>query len=139
MLPRRIRSLTSVACAIACYLAWVELQFACGPFPLRTIFTYRTRPTVPLEEFVQGKFGVLQLKLSTTYLFVAYRHLAGIGLSDEEKQGMLGFWRKGVPAEAAEPGHWRKARSKVPGLPKIPKIEVYRRLPGSYSYSLLSG
>ena len=49
---------------------------------------------------------------------------------------MLGFWRKGVPAEAAEPGHWRKARSKVPGLPKIPKIEVYRRLPESYSYYL---
>ena len=136
MLPRRTRSLTNLACVIAGYLAWVELQFACGPFPLRTIFTYRTRPTIPLEEFVQGKFGVLQPKLSTTYLFVAYRHLSGIGLSDEEKQGMLRFWRKGLPKEPAQPGHWRKARSKVPGLPKIPKIEVYRRLPESYSYYL---
>ena len=136
MLPPRTRSLTGVACAIACYLALVELQFACGPFPLRTLFTYRTRPTVALEDFVQGKFGVLQPKLPTTYLFVAYRHLAGIGLSEEEKQGMLGFWRQGVPAEAAEPGHWRKVRSKVPGLPKAPRIEVYRRLPESYSYYL---
>ena len=136
MLSLRIRSLTSVACAIACYLAWVELQFACGPFPLRTIFTYRTRPTVPLDEFVQGKLGVLDPKFSPQFLFVAYRYLADIGLTDEEQRSMLRVGSRFGPAEPGDPGYWRKARSRVPGLPKAPKIDVYRKLPESYSYYL---
>ena len=136
MLPPRTRSLTGVAGAIACYLALVELQFACGPFPLRTIFTYRTRPTVPPEEFVQGKLGVLDPKFSPRFLFVAYRHLADIGLTDEEQRSMLRFGSRWGPAEPGNPAYWAKARSKVPGLPKIPKIEDHRQLPESYSYYL---
>ena len=136
MLPPTTRSLASVACAIACYLALVELQFACGPFPLRTLFSYRTRPTVPLEEFVEGKLGVLDPKFSPRFLFVAYRHLAGIGLTDEEQRSMLRFGSRWGPAEPGNPAYWGTARSKVPGLPKIPKIEVHRQLPESYSYYL---
>ena len=136
MLPPRTRSLASVAGAIACYLALVELQFACGPFPLRTLFSYRTRPAVPLEEFVQGELGVLDPKFSPRFLFVAYRHLADIGLTDVEQRSMLRFGSRWGPAEPGNPAYWEKARSKVPGLPKIPKIEVHRRLPESYSYYL---
>lgn len=73
-------------------------------------------PDLPQDGFAAGALGVLQPGYARSYLVVAYRHLAGVGMNAEEQQGALALWDarlKTGGAEPANPEPWQKARQEV--------------------------
>ena len=105
--------------------------FACGPFTLDTVFTFTVHPQFPLERFARGEMGVVQPSYARSYLYVAYRELAGSPFNEKEQKVLTELW-KGRLEYNWELGdqewvkEWLTARQKVPGLAEPPKIAVYR-------------
>src|SRR5262245_60034596 len=102
---------------------------ACGPEYQDTIFTFAEVPDYPPADFVRGQLGILRRTLGTSYLYAAYRQLAGAGFDDEERRVLLRYWEGGfasqVPAGTEWLARWRDARSLVPGVGAAPQIEIY--------------
>src|SRR5258707_10456840 len=69
-------------------------SFACGPFSLNAIFVYTVHPAYPLERFAGGEVGVVQPTYARSYLYVAYRHLGGAGLSKHEQEIISELWKE---------------------------------------------
>jgi len=117
----------------------------CGPFFEEAVFTLRDRPEFPLERFAGGALGVLQPTYARSYLYVAYRYLAGTGLDPEERKAVLAFWKErlngddefSLPREAGLE-EWIRVRATVPGVQPAPEISSFRfvnvRSPDFYSY-----
>ena len=57
----------------------------CGPFPHQALFSLTLQPEKPEEEFARGQLGVVQPNYARRYLVIAYRHLAGVGLNQQER------------------------------------------------------
>jgi hypothetical protein len=62
---------------------------ACGPFFETAVFSGDLNPDAPLERYIGGELGIFQPSYAHSYLFVAYRYLAGTGLSDGERHAVL--------------------------------------------------
>ena len=106
-------------------------SFACGPFSLEAIFVYTVHPAYPLERFARGEIGVVQPSYARSYLYVAYRHLAGAGFSTHDQQILTELWKDRLDyrwdlGEQDWIKAWLAARQKVSDLPESAKIEVYR-------------
>lgn len=121
-------------CFVATLLAVVLLHsaavLACGPFMLEAVFVHTVHPTYPLERFAAGRIGVLQPSYARSYLFVAYRHLAGSGLTPREQQAVTELWKDRLNyGWSAGDEEWTKAwltaRHKVVAEDPAP-ISVYR-------------
>jgi hypothetical protein len=102
---------------------------ACGPFSLTAVFTYRAHPDFPLEKFARGELGVIQPGYARSYLFVAYRHLAGAGLNPAEQKAVAELWderlsRRWELADGVK--EWLEARSKIGAVGPPPDIKVFR-------------
>ena len=105
--------------------------FACGPFTLEAVFTFGVHPEFPLEKFAAGEIGVLQPTLARSYLYAAYRHFAGTGLSAGEQKDLLALWNERLDhnspdSEGEWPKAWLSARQTVAGVGAAPAIEIYR-------------
>lgn len=130
MRSKLLRTIVALTLSAAT-LASAPLAFACGPFTLSAIFTFTVHPEYPLERFARGEIGVVQPSYARSYLVVAYRHLAGIELNEEEQKAVVELWRDRLDlrwTESSEDavGSWLKTRAKVPGVGEAPKIETYR-------------
>jgi tetratricopeptide (TPR) repeat protein len=105
----------------------------CGPFLPRALFALEHEPEKPAEEFARGQLGVLQPGYTRDYLIVAYRHLAGIGLTEAERTALYP-----PPTPQAEGqsrrNPWLEARNRVPGVKPVTDIDAYRvvKTPGAY-------
>lgn len=102
-----------------------------GPFSERAIFSDVTHPDLPLENFIQGQLGVLQPTYTGPALYVAYRHLSGMGLSAQEQDAVLAVWKQWLGLEQSFSGmesvpEWLAARNQVPDAPLVAGIEIYR-------------
>lgn len=129
-----------VACVLLLFgasLYLVRPVFGCGPFFPEAIFTYATHPDPPLENFLRGDLGVLQPTYARSYLYVAYRHLAGMGFDPEQQKVVLALWneRLGVrDSSAAEKRgqevdwvqNWLNTRAKVLGIRRTYELDSYR-------------
>lgn len=101
---------------------------ACTDFS-ETVYVNTVHPDVnAIAPFAKGELGLLQPTFARSYLVVAYRQMAGLGLSDADQQGALSLWASragigpGAPASADRPGiwgaspdAWEKARAQVLG------------------------
>jgi hypothetical protein len=81
--------------------------------------------------FARGEIGVIQPSYARSYLFVAYRHLAGISFTETEREMLNQLWKErldyGSPIDYEEwTKNWLATRQKVPGLTPLEKIDVYR-------------
>ncbi len=83
--------------ALIVLLLLAPVPFACGPEPMRLVFTGIVHPDAPLENYYQGQLGVLQPTYARAYLFVAYRYLAGAPLTPGEQQAVAGHWNNPSP------------------------------------------
>ena len=106
---------------------------ASGPFFPRAVFTYKVHPHFPLTQFARGELGILLPTYRPSYLYVAYRHLAGLGLDRDEERAVLALWKEALyvnpePELSGTLKAWLEARSKVPGSGPPPEIDAYRRL-----------
>jgi hypothetical protein len=129
MRRRSLRSLVAVILLTGLFNA--TTSFACGPFSLDAIFVYTVHPGYPLKRFAGGEVGVVQPTYARSYLYVAYRHLEGSGLSKHEQEIVTALWKERLNhSEDLGDQDWIKAwlvaRQKVSGLPESPKIYVYR-------------
>jgi hypothetical protein len=100
---------------------------SCGPFFPQAIFTYRESPGITLDRYIGGELGVIHPTYARRYLFVGYRYLSGLPLTQKEQKALLNPTQTGL----SEAGEWKVARSKVPGVGTAPAIDVYRQIPGS--------
>lgn len=104
---------------------------ACGPFFTDAIFVFTKHPDFPLENFASGKLGVVSPTWARSYLVVAYRTLSDASLNETEAKGVKSLWddrlnNGGNIYDESWVKKWNEARSKVPGAPKGPEIQVYR-------------
>ena len=109
----------------------------CGPTVPNTIFSYTYHPDFPLENFLNGKLGVLRPEYANSYLYVAYRNLIGTGFTEKEQHEILKRWNRfwgtsseieNVPNEPREiiDADWIRARKNVPNAPEIRFIRKSR-------------
>ena len=112
----------------ATFLVATPPLMACGPYGIGVHFWLPQQPGPARDSFLGGQLGILDRELDPTYLYVAYRHLAGLendpdgvpSVSQENLDALATLW----PAPASEaPGNpvkiWREARSEVPGLEPV--------------------
>src|SRR6266545_1074985 len=123
------KSALAFVLALSFYQAPITL--ACGPFSLEAIFTFTVHPEFPLEKFARGEIGVGQPSYARSYLYVAYRYLAGETFNLAEQKALKSLWEDRLDhrspsndQELVEP--WLSARQRVSGVSAAPKIEVYR-------------
>ena len=127
----RRRLIYSLCAATLAVVLFNGSAFACGPFALDAIFTFTVHPQFPLERFARGEIGVVQPSYARSYLYVAYRELAGNPFNEEEQKGLTELWKARLEynwelGDQEWIKEWLTARQRVPGLPEPPKIEVYR-------------
>ncbi|HWN12065.1 MAG TPA: hypothetical protein VNO50_22740 [Pyrinomonadaceae bacterium] len=105
-------------------------SFACGPFTLGSVFTFKAHPEYPLEKFAEGEIGIVQPSYARSYLYVAYRYLGGGTFSPADQKALVDLWKDRLEYRSA-PGdqdwikEWQTARQKVLSG-KSPEIDVYR-------------
>jgi hypothetical protein len=109
-----------------------------GVGQLRTVFVRTAHPDDPQENFLAGRFGVLQPEYWRWHLFVAYRYLAGMPLTAGEQQALRPLWdwkarqimlKAGASAREALTGQdeWLSVRARVPGIERSQRVETYRQ------------
>lgn len=116
---------------VATILFQALVSFACGPFSLQAVFSFKFHPAFPLEKFARGDVGVVRSSYARSYLYVAYRYFNGGNFNPAEQQSLVDLWRdriehRNTSGEENWIGTWRSAREKfLAGTP--PTIDVYRR------------
>ena len=108
----------------------------CGPFFEQAIFTYTLHPDVPLTSYAQGQLGILQPTYAQSYLYVAYRHLIGMGFDQEEQVALLALWdaRLNPQADLWNPNAsvavkaWSEVRARIAAAGPPPQINVFKAL-----------
>jgi hypothetical protein len=106
-----------------------------GYHPPMAAFGAQDQPDPPLDRFAAGRLGLIQPGWGTTYLYVAYRYLAGPGFDPEEQKVLLSLWneKSGTPSEPNPQSDWLAARSKIPVAPAMQEIDHFAPGPG-YSF-----
>ena len=103
---------------------------ACGPFTLSAVFSFTVHPEYPLENYARGEIGVVRPTYARSYLYAAYRHLAGVGLSGDEQAAIVKLWRERLEyrfqAEESLTEGWAEARKKVPNVGEMAEIDFFR-------------
>ncbi len=121
---RRILIATTVLFA---YLVGNEIQFACMNVEFAPTFRTVNDPD-GVRAFLEGNVSVVQPRYLHTYLFWAYRQLAGVGFSEGERRA-LAPWEYKEPPQISEPYKyptqiWQEARQLVNPQPE-PPIPLY--------------
>ena len=98
----------------------------CGPFLPQALFYLPTAPESP-DLFAKGELGILRPAYERKYQVVAYRYLAGIGLSSGEQQAALSPPPPDPNAPFPDPiNRWLAARNQVPNIQHVNYIYPYR-------------
>ncbi|MBC8028819.1 MAG: hypothetical protein H7Z16_01800 [Pyrinomonadaceae bacterium] len=123
------RSLLAVALLVVILLQ-SPISFACGPYTLSSVFTFKVHPEYPLEKFAQGEIGTVQPSYARSYLFVAYRYFNGGTFSPTEQRALVDLWKdrldfRWTPGDENWVKGWQDARQKALAGP-APAIDVYR-------------
>ena len=132
-MAKRILILLVLAAAL---VAPDELS-SCGPFLPLAMFAGKTAP-IDEARFFAGKLDILQPQYWRIYQIVAYRYLAGVGLTPEDQQALLtspsvpDYW--GGADDPAIQG-WMQARAQV-GAPALQPINRFKMLP---DYAIILG
>ncbi len=108
----------------------------CGPFFEQAIFTYTLHPDLPLTNFAQGQLGILQPTYARSYLYVAYRHLIGMGFDQEEQAALVALWDERLnpqadlwnPNASAAVKAWSDVRTQFAAVGPLPQINVFKAL-----------
>lgn len=127
---RHRRSHRFVAGLLAVILLSATPALTCSPSPLEAVFVFTVHPAYPLERFASGRIGVLQPSYARSYLYVAYRHLAGLSFTQGEQQAVTELWKDRLgfnwsPGDEEWIKNWLAARRKVVAQDPAPVV-VYR-------------
>lgn len=126
---RPARELVLVVLVVALLSVTTSHAPACGPYLERAIFHFQSLPALEQKEMIAGRIGVVQPRYWRRFLLVAYRYMSGVPLSDGERAGFLDILA--ARSEAAPSMTWEEARKLVPKAGPVPRINRYRKVPGS--------
>jgi hypothetical protein len=91
-----------------------------GYFPPMASFVAQYQPDLPLDRFAAGRLGLIQPGWGTTYLYVAYRYLAGPGFNADEQKVLLSLWNEKPDSQRQPEGEERvEPRASVLGFPLL--------------------
>ncbi len=119
---------------------------------LVTLFESHRHPDLPLEQFAAGRLGLIKPSWATSYRYVAYRYILGLGFDPAEQKALVAMWNArlgllppgettptqpnaqvsfGINATTARnvaqaSSEWFAARNRVPGVEGLDTIDVYR-------------
>jgi len=115
---------------------------ACGPYVPAAIFWYTHRTNEPLTRFLDGHLGILDPELERPYLFVAYRHLTGLGLDPASREALQRWLEPadGLPPDdsgSAAIRRWRSARRAALGALDDPGIRPFTRVTHEHDGTLV--
>jgi hypothetical protein len=141
---------TTFRMTIAALLAAVTVALgavparACGPFTISARFALKSHADFPLEEYLEGRTGIVPRTFGRLSLFPFYRELTGAGLSAEERKLVKTaleneiFYRDGFDDPRAggdrdDPvAKWLAARAAVAADKR--EIEIERRVASGWGY-----
>jgi hypothetical protein len=134
MVRRPLRWMLAVGIVVG--LLCSRAAFGCGPFFEQAIFTYSLHPDLPLTSFAQGQLGILQPTYARSYLYVAYRHLIGMGFDREEQEALVALWNERLnpqadlwnPHASAAIKTWSDVRAQIAEGGTPPQINVFKAL-----------
>jgi len=99
---------------------------SCGPVFPQAQFHFVAQP--PEAELLRGNLGIIRPTYYSRYLFIAYRYLSAIPLSQEETDAFSESSSTGAPSdENMALAQWLDARSQVPDIDPPAGIDVFRR------------
>jgi hypothetical protein len=130
---------------------------ASGVHSVIALFQSHVHPDIPFDEFAAGHLGIIQPTWRRSYLYVAYRYMAGPGFDAGEQKALVSMWNETLGLQlSTEASQWRDAnasifdqtgvnvgeasavwlaaRNKIPGVYKADKIDVYRSAPLGLSF-----
>ncbi|HEV3111844.1 MAG TPA: hypothetical protein VGY99_15260 [Candidatus Binataceae bacterium] len=84
----------------------------CGPFFNMAIYSFAYHPDLPLDNYAAGQLGIVQSGWARSYLYVAYRYLAGGGFDADERKALMSLWMDRLNAFQA-PTFLRRAQAMV--------------------------
>ena len=134
-----IATLAAILLSSSSVMSW---SGASGVHSVIALFESHVHPDLPFDKFAAGRLGIIKPTWERSYLYVAYRYLAGPGFDAGEQKAMLSLWTAWLGA--AEPSaedqrnagkiasEWIAARNKVPGVEAIEEIDVNRQAPAEY-------
>jgi hypothetical protein len=122
--------LVAVSLVLVLLLTTTPTVRACGPFMVEAVFVHTVHPSYPLERYAAGGIGVVQPTYARSYLYVAYRYLAGAGFTPAEQKALTSLWKDRLEFgwSAGDEDYvkaWLEARRKVVAQDPAP-ISVYR-------------
>jgi hypothetical protein len=130
ILKQSLRAMVALALIAAVVILLPPRTIACGPFFTDAIFVFTKHPDFPLEQFANGKLGVVSPTWARSYLVVAYRNLSGAPLSQTEAKDAKTLWDERLNLSSDESSQdwskqWNDARAKVPGTQPV-QFDTYR-------------
>ena len=119
---------------------------ASGVHSVIALFESHVHPDIPFDKFAGGRLGIIKPTWRRSYLYAAYRYLAGPGFDASQQKAMVSLWDDWLGLGAAgvaqsqqdqqSPGkvtsEWIAARNKVPAVEAIEEIDVDREAPAEY-------
>ncbi len=110
-----------------------------GVHSVIALFESHVHPDLPFDRFAAGRLGIIKPTWNRSYLYVAYRYMAGPGFDAAEPKALVSFWNdslgigplpagasdwiantsinKGTVLRAGEAAtEWLDARAKVPAV-----------------------
>ncbi|MDA1312889.1 MAG: hypothetical protein O2968_06105 [Acidobacteria bacterium] len=82
------QSLLAVSAVFLGYGVMTELQFACMDVDFAPSFVRTSSPDEP-RTFIDGQLGIIEPTYLHTHLFWAYRHLEGVGFTEEQRDQLV--------------------------------------------------
>jgi hypothetical protein len=130
ILKQSPRAMVALALITAVVMLLPPRSNACGPFFTDAIFVFTRHPDFPLDQFANGKLGVVSPTWARSYLVVAYRNLSGAPLSQTEAKEIRALWDERLNLSYDESSQdwarkWNEARAKVPGAQPV-QLDAYR-------------
>ena len=72
---------------------------ACGPSPIEPLFVFKESGDPPLQEFTNGKLGIVRPSFGRKSLVIAYRYLNGGSFTADEQKELLDALKGKAPEE----------------------------------------
>ena len=144
-----IRFAVSVSLIFVFFFGSLPNVNACGPFTISPLFSLTKHADFPLQDFVNGKTGIVAPTFGRMSLFVFYRQMNNLSLTQAEQKKIVNamenqiFYRSGENAvsetnasnQDGVPNYfvnWTTARAKVTNVKR--DVETEKRLADDYNY-----
>ncbi len=136
-----MKSVSRVLVCLGLISALLSNALPCGPGYITPLFDTTSSPEAPYTDFAAGRLGIVKPRFRRSVLLVAYRWIAGNGLTASEQRDIVDVWRAEIdnrdqPDDTIDEAvkAWVALRAEVVGKDE-PTPEIYvERTYGGYDF-----